>query len=63
VIKATESYRSIVETFCGRTGYTSEFDLMSHDKNKVVETTCYRRKEEKKREGRKEDIRKLLKDE
>jgi hypothetical protein len=50
VIRSTGSYRSIAETYCGKVEYASAFDLMSHDKNKVVETTCYRCKEEKKRE-------------
>jgi hypothetical protein len=55
VIRSTGSYRSIAETYCGKVEYASAFDRMSHDKDKVVETTCYRCKEEKKREERREE--------
>jgi hypothetical protein len=50
VIRAQGSFRSIVETCCGKTGYASAFDLMSYDKGKV-ETTCIRCKQEINRGG------------
>jgi hypothetical protein len=48
VIRAQEgSFRSIVETFCGKTGYASAFDLISNDKKgKKVETTCIKCKQQ-----------------
>ena len=52
VIRAQEgSFRSIVETYCGKTGYASAFDLMSyHDKGKKVETTCIKCKQHQQQE-------------
>jgi hypothetical protein len=47
VIRSQGSFRSIVETYCGKVRYASAFDLMSYDKNKV-ETTCIRCKQERK---------------
>jgi hypothetical protein len=47
VIRSQGSFRSIVETNCGKVGYASAFDLMSCDKkDKKIETTCIRCKQQ-----------------
>lgn len=50
VIRSQGSFRSIVETYCGKVNYASAWDLMSYEKKKV-ETTCIKCKQEKSYEG------------
>ena len=45
VIRSQGSFRSIVETYCGKVNYASAWDLMSYEKK--VETTCIKCKQEK----------------